>query len=141
VAGRRGQRKKCGQIRRTPGGEELAPMPAIPALALAGGGAGPAADGRPAGPAVGSSIGAWLQAGLSNAVLAPITLDRMPLGQRRPTKPSPLDDAEDSKPYVLAQPIREERGAVRSQDNVVRRVWRGQLGGIQRILRWINETA
>jgi hypothetical protein len=65
----------------------------------------------------------------------------MPLGQRRPTKPSPLDDAEDSKPYVLAQPIREERGAVRSQDNVVRRVWRGQLGGIQRILRWINETA
>ena len=141
MTGKRGHCKKCGQIMTIPRGEEIASMSAIPALALAGGGAGPAAGGRPAGPAVGSSIGAWLQAGLSNAVLAPITLDRMPLGQRRPTKPSPLDDAEDSKPYVLAQPIREERGAVRSQDNVVRRVWRGQLGGIQRILRWINETA
>ena len=141
MAGKRGHCKKCGQIMTIPRAEENASMSAIPALALAGGGAGPAAGGRPAGPAVGSSIGAWLQAGLSNAVLAPITLDRMPLGQRRPTKPSPLDDAEDSKPYVLAEPIREERGAVRSQDNVVRRVWRGQLGGIQRILRWINETA
>jgi hypothetical protein len=81
-----------------------------------------------------------LQSGISKVGLAPITLDRMPLGQRRPTKPSPLDDAEDSKPYVLAQPIPEGRGAVRSHDNVVLRVWRGQLGGIQRILRWINET-
>ena len=141
MTGKRGHCKKCGQIMTIPRGEEIASMSAIPALALAGGGAGPAAGGRPAGPAVGSSIGAWLQAGLSNAVLAPITLDRMPLGQRRPTKPSPLDDAEDSKPYVLAQPIREERGAVRPLDNVVLRVWRGQLGGIQRILRWINETA
>jgi hypothetical protein len=67
----------------------------------------------------------------------------MPIGRRRERErpPSPLDDAEDSKPYVLAQPIGEERGAVRPQDNVVLRVWRGQLGGIQRILRWINETA
>src|SRR5262249_59274864 len=82
-------------------------------------------------------------AGMSKVGVAAITLDRMPIGRRRERKhaPSPLDDAEDSKPYVLAQPIREGRGAVRSHDNVVLRVWRGQLGGIQRILRWINETA
>jgi hypothetical protein len=84
-----------------------------------------------------------LRAGISKVGLAPITIDRMPIGQRRERKhaPSPLDDAEDSKPYVLAQPIREERGAVRSHDNVVLRVWRGQLSGIHRVFRWINETA
>jgi hypothetical protein len=135
MAGKRGHCKKCGQIMAIPRAEEIASMSAIPALAGAGVGA------APGGGAGGPSIGAWLRAGISQAALAPITVDRMPLGQRRPTKPSPLDDAEDSKPYVLAQPIREERGAVRSQDNVVLRVWRGQLGGIQRIFRWINETA
>ena len=104
-------------------------MAAMPALAGAAAG--------------GSTIGSVLQAGISKVGLAPITLDRMPIGRRREREraPSPLDDAEDSKPYVLAQPIREERGAVRPLDNVVLRVWRGQLGGIQRILRWINETA
>jgi hypothetical protein len=67
----------------------------------------------------------------------------MPIGQRRERyrPPSPLDDAEDSKPYVLAQPIDEGRGPVRSQDNVVLRVWRGQIGRVQKILRWIDGTA
>jgi hypothetical protein len=142
MAGKRGHCKKCGQVMAIPRAEEIASMAAIPALAMAGVGAGlSSGEGRPAGADGSSSVGSWLQAGLSNAVLAPITVDRMPLGQRKPTKPSPLDDAEDSKPYVLAQPLPKERGAVRSQDHVVLRVWRGQLGGIQRILRWVNETA
>src|SRR6185437_15469805 len=41
----------------------------------------------------------------------------------------------------LARPIREGRGLVIPQGNVVLRVWRGQLGGVQRVFRWINETA
>ena len=42
--------------------------------------------------------------------MAPLTIDRMPLGYRRPTKPSPLDDAEDSKPYALTNPVHDPRG-------------------------------
>ena len=86
----------------------------------------------------GASIGSWLKAGVSQAVLAPITLDRMPIGYRRP---SALDDAEDSKPYVLAQPMLENRGRVKVQDNAVVRAWRRQLGGIQKIFRKISQAA
>src|SRR5262245_18688302 len=108
MAGRRGHCKKCGQVMTIPRAEEIASMTAMPALAMAG--AGVAADGGPAGAAVGRSFASLLRAGISSAALAPITLDRMPIGYKRPTKPSPLDDAEDSKPYVLAQPVREARG-------------------------------
>jgi len=114
-------------------------MAAMPALALAGAGAGVAAG--PSAAAGGASSGSWLQGSLSKAVLAPITVDRMPLGQWRPSKPSPLDDAEDSKPYALAHPEREKRGRVRAQDNIVARVWRRQLGRVQKLFRKINQSA
>jgi hypothetical protein len=143
MAGKRGHCKKCGQIMTIPRGEELASMTAMPALALAGagGGAGLVAGNGPAGAAAGPSISSWLKAGLSNAVLAPITLDRMPLGFKRPTKPSPLDDAEDSKPYVLAQPVRETRGRAKRADNAALNLWRRQLGGIQKVFRKLNQAA
>jgi hypothetical protein len=141
MAGKRGRCKKCGQHMSIPRAEEIASMAAVPALALAGVGAGAAAGDGPAGAVGGSSIGSWLKAGISQAVLAPITLDRMPLGQRRPTKPSPLDDAEDSKPYVLAQPVREARGRAVRQDNVVLNLWRRQLGGFQKLFRKVHQAA
>ena len=62
----------------------------------------------------------------------------MPL---RPTLPSALDDAEDSKPYVLAQPAYEDRGRAKGQGNAVVRIWRRQLGGIQKLFRKINQAA
>jgi hypothetical protein len=137
MVGKRGHCKKCGQFMTIPRGEELASMAAIPALARTDtGGTGVADAGSPL-------IGSVLQAETSKLGLVPITVDRMPVGwpRERERAPSPLDDAEDSKPYALAQPIREKRGAVRSHDNVVLRAWRGQLGGIQKVLRWVNETA
>jgi hypothetical protein len=142
MAGKRGHCKKCGQVMTIPRTEEIASMSAIPALAMAGGGASPAA----AGPAGGASIQSALRAGISNINLAPLTVDRMSVGpmlfgRKKPAKPSPLDDAEDSKPYALAKPVRESRGAVRSHDNVVLRAWRGQLSWVNRVFRWINETA
>ncbi len=85
----------------------------------------------------GPSIGAWIKAGLSSVALAPLTLDRVP----RPRKPDPLDDAEDSKPYELARPMVETRGRVRVQDNILVRLWRRELGGIQKVFRWLNESA
>jgi len=142
TAGKRGHCKKCGQVMTIPRAEEIASMAAMPALAMADVGAGVSAGGgRTAGADGGSSIGSWLKAGISQAVLAPITLDRMPLGQRRPTKPSPLDDAEDSKPYILAQPVHEARGRVERHDNVVLNLWRRQIGGFQKLFRKIHQAA
>jgi hypothetical protein len=136
MAGKKGRCKRCGQLMSIPRAEEIASMAAMPALAMAGVGAGVApAPGSGVG---GASIGARFQAGVSKLALAPITLDRMPIG---PRKPSPLDVAEDSKPYALAQPVRQDRGRPRVQDNVVVRVWRRQLGGVQKLFRKINQTA
>ena len=59
----------------------------------------------------------------------------------RPYLPSALDDAEDSKPYVLAQPVREPRGRVTPQGNAALNLWRRQLGGIQKVFRKINQAA
>jgi hypothetical protein len=141
MAGKKGHCKKCGQSMTIPEAGAIASMAAMPALASAPARAGKI-SGRRAGAGDGS-IGSALQAGISKVGLAPLTVDRMPILRRREPerRPSPLDDAEDSKPYVLAQPIREKRGTVRVQENVVLRVWRQQLGGIQRVFRWINETA
>jgi hypothetical protein len=138
MAGKRGHCKKCGQYMAIPRAEEIASMSSMPALAMAGAGAGVAAGAGRVGAADGASISSWLKAGVSQAVLDPITLDRMPIGYRRP---SALDDAEDSKPYVLAQPMLENRGRVKVQDNVVVRAWRRQLGGLQKIFRKISQAA
>ncbi len=135
MAGKRGHCKKCGQYMSIPRAEEIASMVAMPALAMAGVGVGAAAA------ADGPSIGSLLKAGISQAVLAPITMDRMPLGYRRPTKASPLDDAEDSKPYVLAQPELKTRGRAGRQDNAVLNLWRRQLGGFQKLFRKIHQAA
>ena len=56
-------------------------------------------------------------------------------------RPSALDDAEDSKPYVLAKPIHEQRGRVRGRDNIILITWRRQLGKIQKLFRKINQAA
>jgi hypothetical protein len=133
MAGKEGRCKKCGQATTIPRAEEIASMVAMPALAAAAVGAtAPSADG-------GRTIGSLLRAGISNVALAPLTVDRMPL--RPASKPSPLDDAADSKPYALAQPLVENRGRVRPQDFALVRLWRRELGGIQKNFRWINETA
>jgi hypothetical protein len=136
MAGKKGRCKKCSQAMTIPRAEEIASMVAMPALAAAAVGVGtPSAAGDGDG---GSSIGSWLKGGISKVGLAPVTVDRMPLYKK---KPDPLDDAEDSKPYVLAKPLVETRGRARVQDNVVLRLWRRELGGIQKIFRRINETA
>jgi hypothetical protein len=141
MAGKKGRCKKCGQHMAIPRAEELASSAAMPALAMAGVGGGVAAGASLGGPAVAASIGSLLRAGISQAVLAPITIDRMPMGPRKPTKPSPLDDAEDSKPYMLAQPVNQNRGRVKPQDHAVVRLWRNQLGGLQKLFRNISQAA
>src|SRR5262249_47505872 len=48
----------------------------------------------------------------------------------------------DSKPYALAKPtVRHSGGAASRPAGVVTRLWRGQLGWVQKLFRKINETA
>lgn len=134
MAGKKGRCKACGQMTSIPHAEEIASMVAIPALAGAGvnGGAGKAAP-----PAV-----SWLKTAASSVGLAPLTVDRIPIGVRRGSAPSPLDDAEDSKPYALVKPERGESGGrVSAHNNVVGRFWNREVGVVARIFRWLNESA
>jgi hypothetical protein len=136
MAGKTGRCKKCGQQMSIPRAEQIASMAAMPALATAaaGGGARPAS--RNAGGGRGESISTRLKEGISQVGLAPLSLDRI-----RVTKPSPLDDAEDSKPYMLAEPELQNRGRVTRQDNVIVGTWRRQLGRIQRPFRKLSDAA
>jgi hypothetical protein len=136
MAGKKGRCKKCGQFMAIPRADEITSMAAIPALAAASAGAG-AAPSR-ASAAEAQSIASAFKGGMSKIVLAPISVDQMRIG---PKKPSPLDDAQDSKPYALAQPLREHRGRARTHDNLALRIWRGQVGHLQKLFRKLNETA
>jgi hypothetical protein len=141
MAGKKGRCRKCGQYTRIPRAEEIVSMTAMPALAATAAGAGirgvqaaaPLHDDE--GP---PSLGAWLKAGMSQVGLAPLSGVHRPV---RPVLPSALDDGEDSKPYNLAKPIVDNRGPVRIQDNVLVRLWRRVLGDVQKVFRWLNESA
>jgi hypothetical protein len=131
AAGKQGRCKKCGQQMTVPRAEDIASMAAMPALAMAG-------AGTAAAPSSGAS---WLAAMSSRVGLAPLTIDHMPAGYR---KPSPYDEDElaDSKPYALAVPDRKSGGGRPSKPvSEVKMLWRRQLGGIAKVFRWINQTA
>jgi hypothetical protein len=133
ASGKQGRCKKCGQRMTVPKAEEIASMAAMPALAMAGGAAG---GGIAAGPN-------WLARMSSQVGLAPITMDRM-LAPKKKASMFAEDDLADSKPYALAKPDRRpagEGGAGSGPAGAIVRVWRGQLGGVQKLFRWINETA
>ncbi len=141
MAGKKGHCKKCGQYMSIPRAQEIASMAAMPALAMAEAGAvagrAPGA-GAVAGPAPATN---WLARMTSQVGLAPITIDRMPAGRKKPAMFAE-DDLADSKPYALAKPERRRSGGGGSRPpGVVARVWRGQLGGLQKLFRKLNQAA
>ena len=110
MAGKKGRCKKCGQHMTIPRAEQIASMAAMPALATAGVGAGGAA-------AVPAPLPAAHRSGPGSRPVSArwpwhrSPVDRIAVRQKKP-QAHPLDDAEDSKPYVLAQPVGEKRGRV-----------------------------
>ena len=84
------------------------------------------------------SMGDWLKMSISKIGLAPASMAAIP---KKTFAPSALDDAADSKPYVLATPDRKERHGRGGSPNVVVATWRHEMGVIQRIFRWLNESA
>jgi hypothetical protein len=133
VAGKQGRCKQCGQRMTVPRADQIASMAAMPALATAGGAAGAVAAAPPG--------GNWLAQMTSKVGLVPLTVDRMPKIFKK--RPSPLDDAlGDGKPYELVKPARRAPGARSSGPaNAVVIAWRGQLGHVMKLLRWINQAA
>jgi hypothetical protein len=146
-AGKRGRCKTCGQITEIPRAEQLASMVAMPAMAHAPIAAAPP---RPAAPAAvaapaqaaPASVSSWLKSAASSIGLAPLTASALPLAVRDRTKPSPLDDADDSKPYRLAGPEPHfGHGSAVGAAGAALMVWRREVGVVQRIFRWLNESA
>jgi hypothetical protein len=152
LAGKKGRCKHCGQYTTVPKAEHLTSMN-MPALAMAGAGAAVASavaiprPGARAAAAPGSarpgprpkSVNDWVNASMSKIGLAPISIPAMP---KKAFLASALDDAADSKPYQLEKPDRRDaRGKGGGPPNVVFAAWRHEVGVIQRILRWLNESA
>lgn len=141
MAGKRGRCRRCGQYTKIPRPEELSSVGVVPVRAAAAAvRQEPArASSRSAGDSDAPSLGAWLKAGISRVGLAPVSADHLP--PARPFLPTALDDDGDSKPYALADPRVESRGPVRIQDHLALRLWRREIGGFQKVFRWLNESA
>jgi hypothetical protein len=128
MAGKQGRCKKCGERMTVPRALEAAPKAAKPQLAAAG-----------VGPSSSSSWVGGLQ--VSEVSIAPLTIDRLPIGFKKPSM-FPEDDLADSKPYLLAQPERRGSGGQPvSQVSAAKVLWRRQLGAIEKFFRWINQSA
>jgi DNA-directed RNA polymerase subunit RPC12/RpoP len=137
AAGKKGRCKHCRQQMIVPEAGTLASLAATPHLALIS-----AAHARAAAESPGGASD-WLAQVGSQVALAPLTVDRMP-GLRKPIpKPTPLDDLGDSKPYSLVEAPRPRRVSAGSSKPAgeAKILWRRQLGTIQKLFRWINETA
>ena len=101
-----------------------------------GGGPVPAASAADEGP---PSIGAWLKAGLSQVGAGTA------LGRPTADPPDPAVGPRRRRGLQALpcspRPIVDNRGPVRIQDNFLVRFWRRELGDIQKVFRWLNESA
>jgi hypothetical protein len=134
LAGRQARCKKCGQVTRIPAAG-AAEKPQAASGTAARGGAALAAAGAPATD--------WLQAVVASQVqLKPLSVASMPAMGRQEAA-TPLDDATFSGLYkVRSMPSLPAVAASRGRPaGVATQVWRGQIGGIQGVLRWINDSA
>jgi hypothetical protein len=131
MAGKKGRCTRCHQLVAIPRAEELSSVLAMPVPSAA-------AVAQPSA----SSMESWLKTASSNVGLAPLSVDRIPIAPKRGSGPTPLDDAEDSKPYALTKPTVAER--YRSSGGpagLIVTIWRRDIGAIQRVFRWLNESA
>jgi DNA-directed RNA polymerase subunit RPC12/RpoP len=128
MAGKAGRCKQCGEKMTVPKREEAAVAAPRPVPAMAGAGS---AKGAP---------GSWVgELDADKISLAPLTID----GMKGIKKPSMFaeDEQEDSSPYALAQPERRGSGRAVSEISGAKILWRRQLGRIERVFRFINQSA
>jgi predicted Zn finger-like uncharacterized protein len=145
LAGRTGRCKKCGERTKIP-----SPGGAVAAAALARASAAPAAgprltpidvDSRRPQPSV--IVGRptnWLDAVTSQVALAPISVDGV---KGIAAKRFPLDEPSIPGPYKLASaPSLPALHAARGKPaGAITRGYRGAMGKVQKVFRWLNESA
>ena len=141
-AGKKGRCKHCGQLMTIPQAQELASMVALPAVATTSGD-GAVAKGVDRDVKGAGSL-SWLAAAPSDVGLAPLTVDSLSIGRApRSTRPKYDDDLGDGEPYALGKPLvptyKGSSGEPAAGD--LKRLWRRELGIVQRSFRWLNETA
>lgn len=138
-AGKKGRCKKCGQEMQVPRAEQLASMAAMPALAKEA--LRPAAVSVAAAAAPAPGLSSWLRAAATNVGLSPLTVNQLPMLGRDQGR-SLLDDIGDSKPYLLAGPDPYAKsGGGSGPPNAAVQAWRKETGKLQRLFRWLNESA
>jgi hypothetical protein len=157
LAGKKAACRKCGQRTTIPKAEHLASMMAMPAMRVDGAAAAkppePASPrltplAEPARAAPGArpapaSANVWSSSVVSNAQLAPLTIVGMRRGLNPAAKATPLDDDNGSALYALA-PSRKRLlpiGRSSSRPNFLKMFWRRELGGVQKLLRWLGDAA
>jgi hypothetical protein len=135
-AGKNGACKKCGQRMTIPRAQELASMAAMPAVAAAGAGRTP--HSRPAD----APEAPFNVALVSQAELMPLTVAGA-RGLKPPSKATPLDDDSGSALYSIVKTMRKlpQIGAKSKSAGLLRRFYRKELGGVQKLLRWVSDTA
>ena len=142
MAGKRGRCKKCGQMMAIPKAEALASMIGMPALVGAGAGAGGATGAQAVGE--GPGVEKWLGGASRNVGLAPRTIDqiRSPFGKQQVSKRKAADDdLGDGLPYLMEQPVKDNRGRVSKPVSGAKMLYRKELTVVLKILRMINEAA
>lgn len=159
LAGRAARCKRCGTRTTIPGNKPGAPAAAAAdgravaagvgvtpvarvGLAAAVATAAPGASApKPAAPGVppGRPLN-WIDAVTSQVALAPITEQRLSALRK---KPSPLDDASFTGLYKVASApsLPAMRAGVGRPAGVVTRTYRHEMGKIQGLFRWINQSA
>jgi len=129
LAGKNGRCNRCGSRFRIPESSEVAARSASSKV-------------PPAKVAAVATSGSWIAAVNSNVGLKPITLDRIPVTRLSRPKAAEVDDFDDSEPYKLAEPVRSIlRGRATKPVGIAKMLWRRELGGLGKLLRWVNETA
>ncbi len=133
LAGKTGRCNRCRERFSIPSASETAPPPATATAKTA------------AVAAVSKMVSSpsWIAAvNASNVGLKPLTMDRIPASRIARPKPAVVDDFDDTDPYKLAEPVRAvSRGRAIKPVSGVKMLWRRELGGFGKLLRWINETA
>jgi len=146
LAGRAARCKRCGSRTTIPGHREGAPAAAPVGRDAATGGvkvavAAPPSPQRPAAPGVPAARPLnWIDAVTSQVALAPITEQRLSALRKKPT---PLDDASFSGLYkVMSAPSLPALEAARGRPaGVITRTYRHEMGKIQSLFRWVNQSA
>jgi predicted Zn finger-like uncharacterized protein len=141
LAGRKARCKSCGNSMKIPAASTVAAAVGAGDFRLTQDEASVVA--QPIRKSSRSSAPNWIDAVTSQVGLAPVTEQNLRAMRNAPAKASPLDDASSDSLYKVA-PLPRETDVPRiggKPASGAARAYRAQLGSVQKIFRWLNESA